>query len=68
MDVEDLLAEWEAGGTTGLRPSRAQALRSDLMEHTGMWFPHRRSELESNMERMKGQITLWLRKAVEEPE
>lgn len=49
---------WEA-------PTRAQALRGDLMEHTGMWFPHRRSELESYLNSMRGQIIRKLRESVE---
>jgi hypothetical protein len=67
VDARDLLDEWEEGGT-GLRPARAQALRADLMEHTGMYMPHRRTELESYLTRMRSQITRKLREAVEASE
>lgn len=67
MNARDLLDEWEAG-TTGLRTARAQALRHELAEHTGMFIPHSRSGLESYMERMKGQITRKLREAAEAEE
>lgn len=60
--ASDLLDEWESG----MRPARVQALRHDLMHHTGLIVPHRRSEIESYMTRMKGQITRWLRAAAEE--
>ena len=64
-DAEALLEEWESGESTGLRVARMQALRTDLMEVTGIWLPHRRSELEGYMERFRGQITRKLREAVE---
>lgn len=65
MNASDLLAEWEEGGS-GLRPARAQVLRADLMEHTGIWLPHRRSELESFLDRFKPHITRKLRERVAE--
>lgn len=64
MNAIDLLEEWEAD-ETGLRTARVQALRSDLMDATGVYIPHRRSELEGYMTRMKGQITRKLREAAE---
>lgn len=67
-DAEALLEEWESGGTTGLRVARVQALRTDLMKHTGIYIPHRRAELEGYMSRMRGQMTRKLREAVEEAE
>lgn len=65
MTPEELHTEWEEGGT-GLRPARVQALRTDLMDVTGIWLPHRRSELEGYIERFRGQITRRLREAVHE--
>lgn len=60
-----LLEEWKEGGT-GLRPARVQALRTDLMEVTGIWLPHGHSEIEGYTERFRGQITRRLREAVAE--
>lgn len=64
-DIDELLAEWEDGGT-GLRPARLQAVRGDLMQYTGMAVPHRVGDIENWLPRMKAQVTRRLREAAEE--
>lgn len=63
MKADELLAEWESGDSTGLRPARIQVLYDDLREHTGLPIPRARSEIESWQERMKGEVTKRLREA-----
>lgn len=64
-DAKALLEDWEAANEGGLRPAMVQSMRSDLMEATKIFIPHRRSEIESYMNRMKGQITRKIREAAE---
>lgn len=68
MTPEELLSEWEDGERTGMRPARAQQLRTDLMSATNLYLPHRRGELEAFLDRMRGQITRRLRERVAEEE
>lgn len=65
MTPEELLNEWTEG-LSGMRPQRVQEVRSDLMEHTGLYFPRRISEIEPYVERMKGEVTKRLKAAAEE--
>lgn len=64
-DIDELLAEWEDGGT-GLRPARLQAVRGDLMDYTGIAVPHRVGDIENWLPTMKAQVTRRLREAAEE--
>lgn len=68
MKASELLDEWKSGDSSGMRPSRVQQVRDDLIEHTGMGVPRRLPEIESWMERMKGTVTQKLREAADEEE
>lgn len=65
LSPEELLEEWEAG----MRPARIQALRSELMEATGIYVPHRQSAIDGVWhEHYRGQVTRKLRETVEAEE
>lgn len=65
MNAKELYNEWTEGETSGLRPARVIELRDELQEYTGMAIPHRRSQVEGFVDRMKPQITRKLKDAAE---
>lgn len=65
MNAQELLNEWKSGESTGVRPERVKALRSDLRRYTDVPIPRSTSEIENWLPRMKGQITKDLQEAVE---
>jgi hypothetical protein len=67
MAAEELLDEWEAGGT-GLRPKRIQHLRDDIMRHSGVFVPRGLGAIETWLERYQSQVTRKLREETESTE
>lgn len=67
MNAQELYDEWTEGEQNGMRPKRVQAVRDDLSDALGMSVPHRVSEIEHWLDKMKssGVVTRKLQKAVE---
>lgn len=66
MKASELLEEWTSGEQSGMRPQRVQRVREDLREYTDLPIPRRIPEIESYVERMKGEITKQLKAAAED--
>lgn len=66
MNAEELLEEWTAGESSGMRPQRIAQLRSELQNATGLPVPRRVQEIENWTDRMRGQVTKKLKDAVNE--
>lgn len=67
-DPAELLSWWTDECHKHPSPAQVQSRRTELMEHCGMFIPHRRAHLEGYISRMKGQLTRRLREAVEAAE
>lgn len=67
MNAQELYEEYTSGESNGFRPKRAQRLRSDIQDATGLSVPHRMPELENWLETMQssGVLTRKLKKASE---
>lgn len=69
MNAQELLTEWEAGDSNGLRAARVQELREDLQTATGEPIPRNRGQIEAlilDHPQKVGVITRKLREAAAE--